>query len=210
MLLSDIFGKYGYKSLLDKEVAESLNLEMEIFVEDNVYPQELKGIYISSKFDEIFFVLDSSDIDVDEMSKFWDRKISSFLVFGSEDKVLLNKIKYNITQIIINNKNIENKNLESSLTISRKIYVLCYKDQDNKYHIEEEDMFLLPFILVEPGDYHPDEKILSQLKNFLPKDESLGFLDFEIKRVKKVKNDNCIKKTFDDSQFEAIKGWLEK
>lgn len=210
MLLKEIFIKHGYRNLLENDVAKSLDMYIEIFLEDKIYPQELKGIYISPKYDEVFFVLDPSDKDIYKVSKFWDRKISSFLVFGSDDKVLLNTIKYNITQIILNAKNIENKSLESSLTISRKIFLSCFKDQENNYHIEEEDMFLLPFILVEPGDYHPNEKMLEKLSKYLPNDKSLDFLDLKTKKVKKVKFENGIKKTFDDNQFETIKGWLEK
>lgn len=210
MLLKDVFEDHGYKSLLKKEFAESLNLYMEIFLEEEAFPKELDGIYISSKQDEIFFILNSIDIDIDERSRFWDRKISSFLIFGSDDKVLLNKIKYNITQIILIDKDKDNKNLESSLTISRKIFVSCFKDQENNYHIKEEDMFILPFVLVESGDYHPDEKMLNKLNEYLPTDPALDFLDLEIKKSRRIKIDNAIKKTLDDNQFEAIKGWLEK
>ncbi|AKN30336.1 hypothetical protein Ccar_05670 [Clostridium carboxidivorans P7] len=210
MLLKDIFRNHGYRSLLDNKIADNLNLFIEIFQEDEAFPQELKEIYISQKNDEVFFVLDPMNLDISQMSDFWNRKISSFLIFGSNDKDILNKIKYNITQIILDYTKIEDKNLESSLTISRKIFVPCLKDKDNNYYIEEKDVFLLPFILVEPGDYHPDESMVKKLKECLPTDSTLDFLDFKIKKVKKIKTDNSIKKSLDENQFKMIRGWLEK
>lgn len=210
MVLKDIFQQYGYRELLHTKNAQEIGLYMEFLSEGETYPKELREVYISSTMDELFILLEFVEGDIQELCDYWDRKISGFTAFGSSEKEVLDKLKYNIMQIILCQDNIEKKELESSLTISRKIFIPCSIDNEDNIEINEENMTLLPFVLIEPAAYQPDKIIEKELNEYLPTDSKLEFLSHEIKRVNKVtKNDGSISKSLTDEQFNEIKGWLE-
>lgn len=210
MQIEDVFDKYNYVNLMNKEISIDVGLFVEIFYDEDDFPEELKGIYISKERDELFFIFDYLPFSVKEKCMFWDRKISSFVSFGSKDRNLLDKVKYNITQVILNYDNIYDTELESSLTISRKIFVPCEKNNNGEYHIDGNSILMLPFVPINQKSYIADSELLVSLESCLPNDGELDFLSSPIKKVNKTVIDNVIKKSYNEAQFEAVKGWLEK
>lgn len=210
MQIKDVFDKYNYVNLMNKEMSIDMGLFVEIFYDEDDFPEELKGIYMSKERDELFFIFDYLTYSVKEKCMFWDRKISSFVSFGSEDRNLLDKMKYNITQVILNYDNTYDSELESSLTISRKVFVPCEKKHNGEYHIDENSVLMLPFVPINQKSYIADSKLLFSLESCLPNDRELDFLSSPVKKVQKIVIENVIKKSYNETQFEAIKGWLEK
>jgi hypothetical protein len=194
---------------MDNEISTDIGLFVDIFYDEEVFPEELKGIYISKEKDELFLVFDHLTNSIKEKCMFWDRKISSFIAFGSENRELLDKMKYNITQIILNYDNTYDSELESSLTISRKIFAPCYKINNDEYNIDEKNIFVLPFVPINQNSFVADSELLVKLQSCLPSEEGLDFLSSPIKKVMKKVRDNVIDKSYDEVQFEAIKGWLK-
>lgn len=210
MQIQDVFKKYNYVNLMNKEILNDSGLFVEIFHDDDDFPEEIKGIYISKEKDEIFFVFDYSTCSIKEKCMFWDRKISSFVSFGSNNRELIDKLKFNITQIILDYDNVYDSELESSLIISRKIFIPCKKNNNGEYHVDERNIYIFPFVPINQKIYIADSKLVRSLENCLPNYDNLNFLNSPINKARRVEIKNEIKKSFNESQFEAIKGWLEK
>lgn len=210
MQIKEVFEKYNYLNLMDKEVSTDMGLFVEIFYEEDFFSEDLKGIYISNEKDELFFVFDYLTGSIKEKCMYWDRKISSFIAFGSENRGLLKKIKYNITQVILNYSDIFDSEIESSLTISRKIFIPCKKENNSQYFVDEKSVFMFPFVPINQKSFIADSDVLFDLQSCLPNEEELGFLSSSVKKVKKITRENVIDKSYNETQFEAIKGWLEK
>ena len=120
------FEKYKYKSLISEDKNENEKILMEMFYEDGKKPDELQQVYLSEKEDELFIILQMEpDMDAKKLSDKWDAKILAFINFGEDygtDHAWIEKKKYNITQIILHREKLQNKDLEKSVDISRKIF----------------------------------------------------------------------------------------
>ena len=113
------FEKYKYKSLISEDKNENEKILMEMFYEDGKKPDELQQVYLSEKEDELFIILQMEpDMDAKKLSDKWDAKILAFINFGEDygtDHAWIEKIKYNITQIILHREKLQNKDLEKSV-----------------------------------------------------------------------------------------------
>ncbi len=212
MLLQEFFTKSNYSNIIKKKDAVSYGLSVEmLYDEDEKIPKELKCLYISKTCDELFFILDGREYDLTELCEKWDRKISAFMTFGSKDKEILRKLKYNAIQIILYDSPIVDRSEEGSLNVTRKILLPCIFSGNGMIEIQDDEAVGIPFYLIPTGDFKVNEELVSQLNDCLPEDErgEFEFLSLERKLVqKRVDDNNILKKNFIKEEYDKIKEWL--
>ncbi len=203
------FEKYKYKSLISEDKNENEKILMEMFYEDGKKPDELQQVYLSEKEDELFIILQMEpDMDAKKLSDKWDAKILAFINFGEDygtDHAWIEKIKYNITQIILHREKLQNKDLEKSVDISRKIFLKC----DENGELEENEKVRLPFLYDEFETMEIKLDQDDELMKILPDKKTLSFLYEKRKKI-----DGCSVKTkeerlsYTDEELELVKGWM--
>ena len=200
MLLQDFFTQSNYSNIINKEDADSYELSVEMLYDgDEKIPNEFKYLYISKTCDELFFILDGREYDLKKLCEKWDRKISAFMTFGSKNKEILRKLKYNAIQIILHENPIIDRSEEGSLNVTRKILLPCIFKGNGKIEIKDDEAVGIPFYLIPVSDFKVNEEFISQLNDCLPEDEKeeLEFLSLERKLVhKRVDDNNVSKKNF--------------
>lgn len=177
------FEKYKYKSLISEDKNENEKILMEMFYEDGKKPDELQQVYLSEKEDELFIILQMEpDMDAKKLSDKWDAKILAFINFGEDygtDHAWIEKIKYNITQIILHREKLQNKDLEKSVDISRKIFLKC----DENGELEENEKVRLPFLYDEFETMEIKLDQDDELMKILPDKKTLSFLYEKRKKI---------------------------
>ena len=203
MKLLEQFEKYNYKSLLKEEIASSFQVDIDYFLDENKKkPEELYGIYISSRGDEIFLLLIVNNKNIRRMCEEWDRKVSMFVAFGSEERVVLRRFKYNIIEIILCKEQNIDRTEESSLNVTRKIILPYDIEDDGTILIPDEEIVELPFYMIPINDFAPNEESKKKLEKSMPK-EGLEILFQENKKGRGAK------KTFDKEYYDKIEEWLK-
>ena len=158
-------------------------------------PENLKSVFISANEDELYFVFDCKDKEIqtiEDSSKDFDNMISVFVNFGNYENT--KKFRYNIFQIFLIGEEQELddkvcKKLKESTNATRKIFL-----RSKGLSVNDEDLFLLPFWFDnqhEPGVF---------IKESMPELE--GVPDFLMKKYE----DNH---EFSDNEIEKVKEWLE-
>lgn len=202
MKLKKLFEENNYKSILMGETAKSIQLDASYFLnEDHTKPEELYDIYISSHGDELFLLLFGDERDIHILCEEWDRKVSIFVSFASDNKDVLWNIKYNVVEIILcKDENVDRKE-EGSLNITRKIILPYNIEDDGEIEIPEEEVVEIPFYLIPTSDFLQNEGKVKALENCMP--------EKEIKILfQKNKTGKGGKKTFEQEDYEKIEGWL--
>ena len=203
------FEKYKYKSLISEDKNENEKILMEMFYEDGKKPDELQQVYLSEKEDELFIILQMEpDMDAKKLSDKWDAKILAFINFGEDygtDHAWIEKIKYNITQIILHREKLQNKDLEKSVDISRKIFLKC----DENGELEENEKVRLPFLYDEFETMEIKLDQDDELMKILPDKKTLSFLYEKRKKIDgrsvKTKEERL---SYTDEELEHVKGWM--
>ena len=203
------FEKYKYKSLISEDKNENEKILMEMFYEDGKKPDELQQVYLSEKEDELFIILQMEpDMDAKKLSDKWDAKILAFINFGEDygtDHAWIEKIKYNITQIILHREKLKNKDLEKSVDISRKIFLKC----DENGELEENEKVRLPFLYDEFETMEIKLDQDDELMKILPDKKTLSFLYEKRKKIDgrsvKTKEERL---SYTDEELELVKGWM--
>lgn len=203
------FEKYKYKSLISEDKNENEKILMEMFYEDGKKPDELQQVYLSEKEDELFIILQMEpDMDAKKLSDKWDAKILAFINFGEDygtDHAWIEKIKYNITQIILHREKLQNKDLEKSVDISRKIFLKC----DENGELEENEKVRLPFLYDEFETMEIKLDQDDELMKILPDKKKLSFLYEKRKKIDgrsvKTKEERL---SYTDEELELVKGWM--
>ena len=203
------FEKYKYKSLISEDKNENEKILMEMFYEDGKKPDELQQVYLSEKEDELFIILQMEpDMDAKKLSDKWDAKILAFINFGEDygtDHAWIEKIKYNITQIILHREKLQNKDLEKSVDISRKIFLKC----DENGELEENETVRLPFLYDEFETMEIKLDQDDELMKILPDKKTLSFLYEKRKKIDgrsvKTKEERL---SYTDEELELVKGWM--
>lgn len=212
MLLQEFFTKSNYSNIIKREDAVSYGLSVGmLYDEDEKIPKEFKCLYISKTCDELFFILDGREGNLTELCEKWDRKISAFMTFGSKNKEILRKLKYNAIQIILYENPAIDRSEEGSLNVTRKILLPCTFKENGMIEIKEEEAVEIPFYLIPAGDFKVNEEFVSQLNDCLPEDEGgkFEFLFSERKLVqKRINANNVLKKNFINEEYDKIKEWL--
>lgn len=203
------FEKYKYKSLISESNNENEKTLMEMFFEEGEKPDELQQVYLSEKEDELFIILRMEpDIDAKQLSDKWDAKILAVINFGEGcgiSHTWLEKMKYNITQIILYGKKLRNKNLEKSIDISRKIFLKCDKNDE----LEETEKVRLPFLYDEFETMEIKLNQREEIIELLPDKDEFPFLYEEHKKIdgRSVKTQDE-RLSYTDQELELVKGWI--
>ena len=121
MILQEEFKQSGYKDLLSEENTKIYKINLEDLFDLNDMPLELISIYISEKGDELFFIIDGDKMEINELCDTWDDRIRIFTIINGNNPVI-QKLKYNIIQLIIYSNGTPDKNREGNLLIATFSY----------------------------------------------------------------------------------------
>ena len=201
MKLREQFEKYNYKSILQND--ELCSLDISYFLDENKkVPEELLDIYISSQEDEIFILLNGDKKDIHTMCDEWDNRVSIFVAFGSENRSLLRKMKYNIIEIILCKDKQRDRSEEGSLKVTRKIILSYDIESDGTIVIPDTEAVEIPFYMIPTSDFLLNEENKKTLKKCMPK-EDLKILFQENKKGRGINS------TFEKEYYDKIEEWLK-
>lgn len=207
LILQEEFLKNGYKAILNENIYH-INLD-DIFDVDNK-PSELIEIYISEQQDELFFIIDGNKRDINELCDIWDDRIRIFTILNGKGEVI-QRLKYNIIQIIICSDDMPDRNRERNLCISRKIILKGKIRPDAQVYIDDDEAIELPFYMISAEVFLPDKEQINELEQLLPSknDSILDLLKKKRKKMPRRNRESNIEKSFDNGDFKKIKRWLE-
>ena len=204
MILQDLFKEYGYSNIDDDINGERTGFFMNYFLDENdKKPSELLGIYLSKNQDELFFVLNGEGKSITRLCQKWDFMIRNFMIFGSEDREVLEQLQYNAVQLILFQSDIIERAEELTLNISRKIFLRGKFDKTGKILLDSDEELELPFYLIQSDTSDINQNLEVELKRCLPDNNpSLKFLGQIRKKVNKPS------KSFSKNEYELIQRWL--
>ena len=78
MILQDEFKKSGYTDILIENEATEYGINLEDIFDLNKKPEELISIFISDKKDELFFLLNGDELEINTLCDRWDDRIRVF------------------------------------------------------------------------------------------------------------------------------------
>lgn len=210
MILQNEFIDNGYINILDDNISSNSGINLEDLFDIGQEPKELLGIYISKYRDELFFLLNGDDIEIEELCDKWDDKIRVFTISNGKSEVV-QRLKYNIVQLIIYSKGKPDKTKEGHLIMSRKIIIKGELNCDNQIIIDDADAVELPFHMVPSDAFAPDEVKVRILEQLLPDDDNLlSILKKERKRSIRKRKESIREKFFNENEYIKLKEWLER
>ena len=125
------------------------------------------------------------------------------MIFGSEDREVLEQLQYNAVQLILFQSDIIDRAEELSLNISRKIFLRGKFDKTGKILLDSDEELELPFYLIQSDTSDINQNLEVELKRCLPDNNpSLMFLGQIRKKVNKPS------KSFSKNEYELIQRWL--
>lgn len=173
-------------------------------------PSELLGIYISEQRDELFFLLDGSSKEINNLCDSWDEKIRVFTIACGKSAEVY-RIKYNIVLLVICSENTLDKSSESNLMITRKIILKGDLSNKDQIDIDDRDAIDLPFYTISSDSYEPDKELKAKLDDLSPKDKKLfDLMKKERKLTNRKSGSSTQVKNYSEDEFISIKEWLEK
>ena len=202
MILQEEFIANGYSDILHS--GKSDIIDMNDIIDVNGFPEELLGVYISEQKDELFLVLNGNSMDINELCDAWDNRIRVFTIINNKSEHI-QKLKYNIVQLIVCSNDCFDRKCERNLLITRKIIIKGDIKGEDRIVIDDREAVGLPFYMVNSNDFSVDEKMLDDLKSLLPNDDGV-LASLEKERQKR----NGEKMIFTEQEFEKIKEWLER
>lgn len=209
MVLQEEFKTNGYINLLESDDSENKVIELDDLYDVEQKPEELLGIFLSKKMDEIFFLLNGDSMDINRLCEEWDNRIRVFTMMNG-DSELIQKLKFNIIQLIIFSTDSVDKNCEKNLMISRKIIIKGDMSEIEQIQIDDADAIELPFHMIPPEKFTADEEKVNRLSELMPTEPTLvELLTRDIKKVNKKEKDGVWAKSFKIQEFKKIKEWLE-
>ncbi len=139
----------------------------------------------------------------------WDDRIRVFTIINGKNTII-QKLKYNIVQLIIYSDDIPDKNREGNLYISRKIILKGNMDDRNRILLDDDESIELPFHMIPANSFSPDEEQVNALRQLLPEDASIfTLLKKKRNKAKRKEHEGILDKSFEIQNFDKIKGWLE-
>lgn len=210
MILQEEFLKNGYKTILNEKNENTYHINLDdIFDVDNK-PSELIEIYISEQQDELFFIIDGNKRDINELCDIWDDRIRIFTILNGKVEVI-QRLKYNIIQIIVCSDDMPDRNRERNLCISRKIILKGEMQPDTQVYIDDDEAIELPFYMISAEVFLPDKEQINELEQLLPSknDSVFDLLKKKRKKMQRRNRESNIEKSFDNGDFKKIKRWLE-
>lgn len=210
MILQEEFKKNGYKDILIGDIASEYEINLEDIFDLDQKPEELLGIFISEKKDELFFLLDGDLMEINSLCDCWDDRIRVFIIINGKSKEL-HKLKYNIVQLIVYSGDAPDKSREGNLLISRKIIIKGNMMDKKQIVIDDNEVIELPFHMIPANAFAPDEKKEKQLEQLLPEDEGLlRLMEEKHRKVNRKERDDKLDKSLKIQDYERIKEWLER
>lgn len=210
MILQEEFKKNGYKDILVGDIASEYEINLEDIFDLDQKPEELLGIFISEKKDELFFLLDGDLMEINSLCDCWDDRIRVFIIINGKSKEL-HKLKYNIVQLIVYSGDAPDKSREGNLLISRKIIIKGNMMDKKQIVIDDNEVIELPFHMIPANAFAPDEKKEKQLEQLLPEDEGLlSLMEEKHRKVNRKERDGELDKSLKIQDYERIKEWLER
>ena len=210
MILQEEFKKNGYKDILIGDIASEYEINLEDIFDLDQKPEELLGIFISEKKDELFFLLDGDLMEINSLCDCWDDRIRVFIIINGKSKEL-HKLKYNILQLIVYSGDAPDKSREGNLLISRKIIIKGNMMDKKQIVIDDNEVIELPFHMIPANAFAPDEKKEKQLEQLLPEDEGLlRLMEEKHRKVNRKERDGELDKSLKIQDYERIKEWLER
>lgn len=210
MILQEEFKKNGYKDILIGDIASEYEINLEDIFDLDQKPEELLGIFISEKKDELFFLLDGDLMEINSLCDCWDDRIRVFIIINGKSKEL-HKLKYNIVQLIVYSGDAPDKSREGNLLISRKIIIKGNMMDKKQIVIDDNEVIELPFHMIPANAFAPDEKREKQLEQLLPEDEGLlRLMEEKHRKVNRKERDGELDKSLKIQDYERIKEWLER
>ena len=210
MILQEEFKKNGYKDILIGDIASEYEINLEDIFDLDQKPEELLGIFISEKKDELFFLLDGDLMEINSLCDCWDDRIRVFIIINGKSKEL-HKLKYNIVQLIVYSGDAPDKSREGNLLISRKIIIKGNMMDKKQIVIDDNEVIELPFHMIPANAFAPDEKKEKQLEQLLPEDEGLlRLMEEKHRKVTRKERDGELDKSLKIQDYERIKEWLER
>lgn len=209
MILQEEFRKNDYKDILKGDVASDYGINLEDIFELDEKPEELLGIFISEQKDDLFFLLDGDSMEINSLCDGWDNRIRVFAIINKKANVI-QKLRYNIVQLIVYSRDTPDKNREGNLSISRKIIIKGDMTDKDQIIIGDDEVVELPFHMILSDSFAPDEEQMKRLEQLLPKDEELlALMKRKNKKVYKKKREGTMDKSFELQDYAQIKEWLK-
>ena len=208
MKWQECFQKYKYTELIDMDEDGGRKTKLDFFCVEGKVPDELRQIYLSECRDELFLILRLSDVEnMERFCNLWDNKILTFINFTSKQfREEIRKLQYNITQILLYEGTVE-KQMEKSVSVSRKIFVKCNEDDE----LDDNDKMLLPFWFgdLESAEINKEER--RKLEDLLPPTKELEFMYEKREKIDRRRQKTGENKyNFQENEWLALEGWLKK
>lgn len=208
MRWQECFNKYNYNALILEDESGERRTDIENFCVSDQIPDELRQIYVGKCGDEMFLILRVNNVkDMEKFRSTWDNRIMVFINFSKwRDEIEIKKLQYNITQILLFEGYVD-KQLEKSVSVSRKIFVKCNVSDE----LDEDNKVLLPFWLEDLEGEKINIAEEQKLYDLLPADESLAFMckkreKLDRRQLKKGENTY----NFRENEWMAMEGWLKE
>ncbi|OKZ81447.1 MAG: hypothetical protein BHW08_01585 [Clostridium sp. CAG:12237_41] len=209
MILQKEFVESGYKDILVGKIASEYGIELADIFELDQKPEELISIFISEQRDELFFLLDGDLMEINSLCDRWDDRIRVFTIINRNSKAI-QKLMYNIVQLIVYSETTPDKSREGNLLISRKIIIKGNMTTKDQIVIDDEEVIELPFHMIPVNAFAPNTERAKQLNQLLPKDESLlELMEKKQVKVKRKEKEGVLDKSFEVQDYEKIREWLE-
>lgn len=212
MDIDEIFKDNGYCNLLENKDDD---IFLQYLIEVNNIPEELLGIYQSHDMDEIFIVYYIEPTEFENKCHEWDNKIMFLLNHSRIDKELIRKLKLNIVQILLYDKEKEvDKAIERSLDISRKITIPINRNiediNNERIFIDKKDIYLLPFVRIRKNSQEQNTDLYNSLEKLLPIGEEYLFMANRItKKQNRNQGSNQSIMSLEDKQYKLLEEWIK-
>lgn len=216
LVLQDAFRENGYTDILAEydpskpdAIAAEYGFRVDDFFESDEKPDTLLGLFISEQRDDLFLLLDGDSVDVSKLCDEWDKRIRVFTVMNRRSEAV-EKLKYNIVQLVVYSGDTPDKSREANLQMSRKIIIKGKKTDESHIVIDEEEAIELPFHMIQGNPFKRDETQTARLRQLLPADAGLlAQMKKKHNRVNRKEGQSVQPKNLDVQEYNAIRRWLE-
>lgn len=216
MVLQEEFQKNGYTDLLVEDIASEYGINLEDIFDSDQKPEELLSIFVSEQGDELFFLLDGDSKKEGERGAIaslcdqWDDRIRVFTIMNGKSPTV-QKLKYNIVQLIVYSGITPDKSREGNLLMSRKIIIKGNLTSKERIVIDDDEVIELPFHMIPADAFAPDEEQMKKLRQLVPEDGGLlKIMKTPQERVNRKKGVGVQPKNYAERDFKKIKEWLER
>lgn len=210
MILQKAFQENGYTDILVGDYALECGIDLEDLFDSDQKPDELLSIFISEQRDELFFLLNGDSMEINSLCDQWDDRIRVFTIMNGRSKTV-QKLKYNIVQLIVYSGDKPDNSREANLLMSRKIIIKGDTTDKNRIVIADDEAVELPFHAIMTDVFAPDEEQEKKLSQLIPEeDDLLTILKERRGRVNRNNSADIQPKHYTKQEFEQIGEWLER